>query len=113
MSRRKTAGAGRQQVMGGIVPPLNLAQERAIDFLNAKKSAAIAAEKVKDAEADMIAAAQKLKIDTIKVRDDANNLVVFSLDNKIAIKKQVMTDVKIEKAEHAGAVAAGAGGPQS
>jgi hypothetical protein len=101
MSKKKNPGAGRQQVMGGIVPPLNLAQERAIDFLNAKKSAGIAAEKAKDAEADMIAAAQKLGVDTIKVRDDNNNLIVFSLDNKIAVKKQTMTDVKIEKAETA------------
>ncbi|MDD5301459.1 MAG: hypothetical protein PHS14_00005 [Elusimicrobia bacterium] len=91
--------AGRQTTMPGVIPPLTLPQERAQDFLNAKKAAAIAQAKAKDAEEDMIEAAKKAGVDIIKVRDDDNNLIVFQLDNKIAVKKSVLTDVKIEKAE--------------
>lgn len=94
-------GAGRQQHLAGVIPPLTLPQERAVDFINAKKASAIAAAKAKDAEEDMIHAAQKAGVDVIKVRDDENNLIVFQLDNKVSVKKSTLTDVKIEKAETA------------
>lgn len=110
---KKNPGAGRQQTLAGVVPPMNLAQERAVDYLNAKRAAAIAAEKAKDALDDMIAAAQKLGLTEIKVRNDANDLVVFMLDNKVAVKKSVLTDVKIEKVETEGALAAGGAGPRA
>lgn len=110
---KKTAGAGRQQTMPDIVPPLTLPQERAMDFLNAKKAVAVAQAKAKDAEDDMIAAAQKAGVDIIKVRDDENNLIVFQLDNKVSVKKSVLTDIKIEKVEKDAAAAAGAGGAKA
>ncbi len=94
-------GAGRQTELPGVVPPLTLPQERAMDFINAKKAAAVAQAKAKDAEEDMIAAAKKAGVDIIKVRDDENNLIVFQLDNKVSVKKSILTGVKIEKDESA------------
>lgn len=113
MTRRAAAGAGRQQTMKDVIPPLTLPQERAMEFLEKKRLAAKAAEVAKDAESDMIHAAQKAGVDSIKVRDDDNKLIVFQLDNKIAIKRTVMTDTKIEKAETQAAAAAGAGGAKA
>lgn len=109
---KKNAGAGRQQVLDGVVPPLTLPQERAMDFLNAKRAAAVSTQKAKDAEEDMIHAAQKAGVDIIKVRDDENNLIVFQLDNKVSVKRSILTDVKIEKLDKE-SVKAMAGGPQS
>lgn len=84
-----------------------------MDYLNAKKAVAVAQEKAKDAEDDMIAAAKKAGVDIIKVRDDENNLIVFQLDNKVSVKKSVLSDVKIEKLDKDAATAAGAGGPKA
>lgn len=96
---KKAAGAGKQQTMDGVVPPLTLPQERAMEFLEKKRIAREAAEKAKEAEEDMVHAAQKAGVDVIKVRDDENNLIVFQLDNTVKIKRSVLTDIKIEKAE--------------
>lgn len=101
----------KQTVMKGIVPPLTLPQEYALKFLETKRRAAQAAADAKDAEEDMIHAAQKAGVDVIKVRDDHNSLIVFQLDNKVSVKKTVMTDIKIEKVEKEAATAAGAAGP--
>lgn len=103
----------RQRTLRGIIPPLSLAQERALEYLEKKAVARVATQKAKDAEEDMVAAARKLGVDVIKVRDDRNKLHVWSLDNKIGIKHQVLTDIKIEKLEKEAAGAAGAGGPKA
>jgi hypothetical protein len=87
----------RQGQLKGVVPPLDIAQEAALIYLEHKETAKIIGEKVKDAKDDMITAAVKLGKDTIKVRDARNNLYIFDLSNRVDIKATKMTDVKIEK----------------
>ena len=89
---------------------MTLPQEYALTYLQKKKEAKDSADLAKGAEEDMVHAAQKAGVDSIKVRDDQGNLVVFQLDNRVAVKKTVLTDIKIEKAETEAVAAAGAGG---
>lgn len=91
--------ASRQTTMPGVVPPLNIAQEAALSYLETKEEAKRATERANDRKDDMIKAAMKLGVDVIKVRNSKNTLFIFDLQNKVDIKQTKMTDVKIEKSE--------------
>ncbi len=47
----------------------------------------------------MVRSAQKLGVDSIKVRDDKGDLRIFYLTNDVKVKHSKMVDTKIEKVE--------------
>lgn len=89
----------RQGTLKDVLPPNNIAQEAALAFIDADDEAKEAKETADERKEDMVHAAQKLGVDTIKVRDARGDLRVFYLTNDVKIKHSKMTDVKIEKAE--------------
>lgn len=82
-------------------PPLTVGQEAAITYLDKLDAAKEAAEEAKDAKDDLIRLAMKTKSDVIKVRRRDGELVIFDFTNDVKVKKSVMTDRKVEKAEAA------------
>ena len=89
----------RQGTMKGVIPPLNIAQEAALLYVEAKEETKRMKERENKRKEEMIRSAAKLGVDVMKVRDSMNNLHIIDLTNDIKIKHSRMTDVKIEKIE--------------
>lgn len=87
----------RQGTLKGVVPPMNIAQEAALLYIEAEDEKKRMAERAADRKEDMINAAARLGIDVVKIRDAHNKLHIFDFTNKITVKHNTLTDVKIEK----------------
>jgi len=88
-----------QEMIPGTNVPLTVFQERALDYLDKKADAKEAAEAAKDAKDDLIAIAVKAKVEVVKVRNRAGDLIVFDFSNDVKVKETHMVDRKIEKLE--------------
>lgn len=82
-------------------PPPTVGQEAAIEYIEKLEELKDLQEEVKDAKDNLIRLAIKTKCDVIKVRRRDGELVIFDFTNDVKVKKSVMTDRKVEKAEAA------------
>ena len=87
----------RQGTMKGVIPPLNIAQEATLLYVEAKEATKRMKEKENKRKEEMIKSAAKLGVDVMKVRDSMNKLHIIDLTNEIKVKHAQMTDVKIVK----------------
>ena len=88
----------RQADLPGTSQPLDIAQEAALLFAEAQDEAACAKERADERKEDMIRAAAKLGVDTIKIRVD-NVVHTYLIENKTTVKHSSYAEVAIEKAK--------------
>lgn len=91
--------AAKQATLKGVVAPLDIAQEAAFLYIEAKEEATRASERAAERKLDMVRAAARLGIFEIKVHDRKDNLHIFDLNNEVKVRQTKVADIKIEKIE--------------
>ncbi|MES2155417.1 MAG: hypothetical protein V4510_09815 [bacterium] len=88
-----------QTIMPGMKQKLNVVQKAAEAYIIAERESGTLKDRAKDRKEDMIAAAQKLGITTIKFTDDEGWTHTFDIDAHVKVKHTAFQAVRIEKVE--------------
>jgi len=89
-----------QTILPGMKQKLNAIQKLAETYVKAKREAGTLKERAKDREEEMVAAAQKIGLTTIKFTDDEGWTHTFEIDAHVKLKHTAFLAVKVEKVEH-------------
>lgn len=87
----------KQQVMTGVIPPLSALQEAAALYINTEQEAKDIKARADKRKDEMIALANKINAEFVKVRDDEGFLHTFSFESKASVRHTKLLDVKIVK----------------
>ena len=84
-----------QTILPGMRQKLNAVQKLAADYVKVDREANTLKERAKDRKDDMIAAAQKVGITTIKFTDDEGWTHTFEIDAHVKLKHTAFQAVKV------------------
>lgn len=88
-----------QAILPGMKQKLSVVQKMAETYVKAKREANTLKDRAKDREEEMIAAAHKIGITTIKFTDDEGWTHTFEIDAHVKLKHSAFLAVKVEKVE--------------
>lgn len=92
-----TTTAARQPTLPDTVPPLSAAQEAALLYVEADTEAFFAKERANKRKDEMIRAAARAGVDTIKIHDASGMLHTYTIENATKLRHTKQMDVVIEK----------------
>lgn len=88
-----------QQSLPGMKAKLNEIQKLALTFVQTEREANTIKDRAKKRKEEMIAAAQRIGVTTIKVADDDGWTHTFEIDAHVKLKHTAFQAVKVEKVE--------------
>ncbi len=89
----------KQEVLPGMKQKLSEVQRAAEAFVLAEREANTLKDRAKDRKEEMVAAAQKIGLTTIKFTDDEGWTHTFEIDAHLKVKHTAFQAVKVEKVE--------------
>jgi hypothetical protein len=89
-----------QGVLPGMKAKLNELQKLADAFIRKEREANTKKDEAKKRKEEMIAAAQRIGMTTIKFTDDEGWTHTFEIDAHVKLKHTAFQAVKVEKVEH-------------
>lgn len=87
----------KQTTIPGTEQKLNGVQKAALTYVVAEREANTLKDRAKDRKEDMIAAAQKAGVTTIKFTDDEGWTHIFEVDAHVKVSHKAFQAVKVEK----------------
>lgn len=88
-----------QAILPGMKQKLSVVQKLAETYVKAKREANTLKDRAKTREEEMIAAAQRIGITTIKFTDDEGWTHNFEIDAHVKLKHSAFLAVKVEKVD--------------
>lgn len=89
-----------QTVLPGMKQKLNAVQKMAETYVKAKREASTLKDRAKDREEEMIAAAQRVGLTTIKFTDEDGWTHTFEIDAHVKLKHSAFLAVKVDRVEN-------------
>ncbi len=89
-----------QAVLPGMKQKLNAVQKMAETYIKAKREANTLKDRAKDREEEMVAAAQRVGLTTIKFTDDEGWTHTFEIDAHVKLKHTSFLAVKVDRVEN-------------
>lgn len=89
----------KQGIIPGTEQKLNIVQKAAMTYVQTERESGTLKERAKKRKEDMIAAAHKAGVSSIKFTDDEGWTHVFEIDAHVKVKHNAFMAVKIDRAD--------------